>query len=364
MQKCEFTVEKEYFSELELFLASFKSKDEEVIKIVTDKSGIHFTRMEVGIVGQCSLPIMATSEITAYVKYSTFANFFKVAIQPKISFIFQSESLLSVLIDNVVLNVSPAMYDGLQFEKPDITKAIKSAVISSDKMKAITTMLHTPVSADAITTPLMVISDTWQFGNSTNTSVLSVEETKGINWHVSHLLMKYMASASKMASDITLSEVKGSETESYLVVTNSYTTYWTTLSSLQTISLAEVFSAQNIGSVIIADPKRVSSSLEKLFIPLMGAVAEPLLSVSRSGAETKMRLQVSDLGNRISFDTMDVAEIALQEMVNVNFVAFASAIRKMMSEDNFTIDIKETTVIFTQHSKAGTYINIIYRYVE
>lgn len=104
--------------------------------------------------------------------------------------------------------------------------------------------------------------------------------------------------------------------------------------------------------------------MEKLFIPLMGAVAEPLLSVSRSGAETKMRLQVSDLGNRISFDTMDVAEIALQEMVNVNFVAFASAIRKMMSEDNFTIDIKETTVIFTQHSKAGTYINIIYRYVE
>jgi hypothetical protein len=361
--KCAFTIEKDHFSELELFLASFKSKDEEVIKIVADKTGIHFTRMEMGIVGCCSLPIIATSEIVTYVRYSTFANFFKVAIQPKISFEFQNESLLSVLIDEVVLNVSPALYDGLQFEKPDITLSKKSVKIPSDKMKAITSMLHTPSSADAVTTPLMMIGKTWQFGNSTNTSVLSVEETKDVNWHVSHLLMKYMASASKMASDITLSEVPVGD-EKLLVVTNSYTTYWTNLSSLQSISLDEIFKAPTLGSLSVADPKRISASLDKLFIPLAGAVAEPLLSVSKSGNESKIRLQVSDLGNRISHDSIEVPEIVLNEVVNVNFVAFASAIRKMTAEDKFTITVKESTVIFTQHSKAGTYINIIYRYVE
>ncbi len=359
---CNFTIDSAHFLELEKFLSSFKGKGE-AVRMTVGKTGVEFRMSEDGILGSCKLPIMATGSEDMYIKYSVLDSLISVSKSKSVKIEVKDENLIQASVDGVNLNLSPEFFNGIAFSVPNLDEPVAQVEVNSDVLANIVKKVQTQASADAHVTPIMKIGAQWRYGTSTNITLFNTDEFNTVDWSVSSLMLKFIGNVTKVADNVTMTQIHG-EFESYLVLQSNYTTYWTTLAGIEPIDISEFIEQDIETSAAWNKSEVISSSLDKLQIPLIGSVDEPHVIVTLNDGSTK--LLVTDLANRVSFDLIEMeGQEKHDDAIELNFNAFANVMKKLENNLPFTVSVKETCIIFTQggNGEAGTLTSLITRYI-
>lgn len=360
-----FKIDPSQFESLQGFVSAFSGKGD-CVRVTASKSGVSFRFNEDGVLGVCSLPVMASEFGEFYIKHTVLSNILSNSTSKEIDFHLKDENLIQVTIDGVLLNISPEFYNGIQFDLPKMPDTANLS-LNASRLSEICKLVSTQATSDSHVTPVMKIGSTWRYGTSTNITLLDVPESKEVNWTVNSNFIKYMDKLTKLNDQVSFFKVDG-EHESYLIVTSLYNTFWTSLASIEPNDISDFLEEEIEANATLNNTKEIMSTLDKLFIPLIGSVDEPHVTLTLK--EKSIKFQVVDLGNRVSMDTKEVISGEdYDEAIDLNFLAFQNAVKKLTNGTNVSVKVKETCVIFSQEgmhgesNETGNLTLIINRYI-